>query len=107
MEEQAEALTVFFPVPTLVDQLLLKLPDGEHFQVLLKHGAHGVCALNGERLGVLTLAAVREMNRHGSVDGKSLAHFRRLLAYSIIPSQRCDRLSEWILPACSSATVPR
>ena len=107
LEEQAEALTVFFPVPTLVDQLLLKLPDGEHFQVLLKHGAHGVCTLDGERLGVLTLAAVREMNRHGSVDGKSLAHFRRLLAYSIIPSQRCNRSSEWILPACSSATVPR
>ena len=107
LEEQVEALTVFFPVPTVVDQLLLKLPDGEHFQVLLKHGAHGICALNGERLGVLTLAAVREMNRHGSVDGKSLAHFRRLLAYSIIPSQRCDRSSEWILPACSSATVPR
>lgn len=94
LEKQAEALTVFFPVPTLVDQLLLKPPDGEHFQVLLKHGAHGVCALNGERLGVLTLAAVREMNRHGSVDGKSLAHFRRLLAYSIILSQRCDRSSE-------------
>lgn len=107
LEKQAEALTVFFSVPTLVDQLLLKPPDGEHFQVLLKHGAHGVCALNGERLGVLTLAAVREMNRHGSVDGKSLAHFRRLLAYSIIPSQRCNRSSEWILPACSSATVPR
>ena len=27
LEEQAEALTVFFPVPTLVDQLLLKIPD--------------------------------------------------------------------------------
>ena len=94
LEEQAEALTVFFPVPTVVDQLLLKLPDGEHFQVLLKHGVHRVCALNGERLGVLTPAAVREMNRHGSVDGKSLAHFRRHLAYSIIPSQRCDRSSE-------------
>ena len=107
LEEQAEALTVFFPVSTVVDQLLLKLPDGEHFQVLLKHGVHGVCALHGERLGVLTPAAVREMNRHGSVDGKSLAHFRHVLAYSIIPSQRCDRSSEWILPACSSATVPR
>lgn len=94
LEKQAEALTVFFPVPTVVDQLLLKLPDGEHFQVLLKHGAHGVCVLNGERLGVLTLAAVREMNRHGSVDRKSLAHFRRHLAYSIIPPQRCDRSSE-------------
>lgn len=82
LEEQAEALTVFFPVPTLVDQLLLKHSDGEHFQVPLKHGAHGVCVLNRERLGVLCLAAVREMNRHGSVDGKSLAHYRHVLTYS-------------------------
>lgn len=70
-EEQAKATDVFLLESTLVDQLLLKPPDGEHSQVLLQHGAHSVCVLYRESNNTISRTVI------GNPKGNGVLHGRR------------------------------